>query len=95
MIHHKRRAFPDRSGAHPERIFGILIQITREARGFENSDANEGCRGHLFFFFWELIFRKPVTLKAREMAQQVGLFLLIGLMVLAFYNDIMRYLIKE
>ncbi|HEY3309328.1 MAG TPA: RIP metalloprotease RseP [Desulfuromonadaceae bacterium] len=47
--------------------------------------------GHLFFYFWELIFRKPVSQKTREYAQQVGLFLLLSLMVLAFYNDIVRY----
>lgn len=47
--------------------------------------------GHLFFYFWELLFKKPVSMKAREMAQQAGLVLLIGLMVLAFYNDISRY----
>jgi regulator of sigma E protease len=46
--------------------------------------------GHLFFYFWELIFRKPVSVKAREIAQQVGLVLLVSLMVLAFYNDIAR-----
>jgi regulator of sigma E protease len=49
--------------------------------------------GHLFFFAWEVVFRKPVSQKAREMAQQVGLFLLLSLMVLAFYNDIMRYVL--
>jgi regulator of sigma E protease len=47
--------------------------------------------GHLFFFFCELIFRRPVSQKVREYAQQVGLFLLMGLMVLAFYNDIIRF----
>lgn len=51
--------------------------------------------GHLFFYCWELIFRKPVSMKAREMAQQVGLVLLISLMVLAFYNDIVRYILKQ
>lgn len=51
--------------------------------------------GHLFFYFWELIFRKPVSMKAREMAQQVGLVLLVSLMVLAFYNDIVRYIFKQ
>ncbi len=51
--------------------------------------------GHLFFFSWELIFRKPVSMKARELAQQIGLVLLISLMVLAFYNDIVRYLVKQ
>lgn len=49
--------------------------------------------GHLIFYLWELIFRKPVSMRAREIAQQVGLALLIGLMVLAFYNDIARYLV--
>jgi regulator of sigma E protease len=51
--------------------------------------------GHLFFYFCELIFRKPVSMKVREMAQQAGLVLLIGLMVLAFYNDIVRYIFKQ
>jgi len=51
--------------------------------------------GHLFFYFCELIFRKPVSMKVREMAQQVGLVLLIALMVLAFYNDIVRYILKQ
>lgn len=51
--------------------------------------------GHLVFYGWELIFRKPVSMRARELAQQVGLILLIGLMVLAFYNDIVRYVLKQ
>lgn len=48
--------------------------------------------GHLFFNFFELIFRKPLSMRAREIAQQIGLLLLILLMILAFYNDIMRLL---
>jgi regulator of sigma E protease len=51
--------------------------------------------GHLFFFFWELVFRRPVSRKAREYAQQVGLMLLLGLMLLAFYNDIVRYFVGQ
>lgn len=51
--------------------------------------------GHLFFFFWELIFRRPISQKAREYAQQVGLMLLLGLMLLAFYNDIVRYFVGQ
>lgn len=47
--------------------------------------------GHLFFFFCELVIGRPVSQKVREYAQQVGLFLLLSLMVLAFYNDIIRY----
>ncbi len=46
--------------------------------------------GHLFFASFELIFRRPLSLKAREIAQQIGLVLLVMLMVLAFYNDIVR-----
>ncbi len=47
--------------------------------------------GHLLFYFIELIFRRPVPQKVREYAQQIGMVLLLGLMVLAFYNDIIRY----
>lgn len=46
--------------------------------------------GHLFFYLCEFVFRRPLSMRAREMAQQVGLILLLMLMVLAFYNDIMR-----
>jgi regulator of sigma E protease len=51
--------------------------------------------GHLVFYAWEWLFRKPVGMKTRELAQQVGLVLLIGLMVLAFYNDIVRYVVGQ
>jgi regulator of sigma E protease len=47
--------------------------------------------GHLFFYVYELIFRKPVHIKTRETAQQIGLVLLVGLMIFATYNDINRY----
>ncbi|TYO99533.1 regulator of sigma E protease [Geothermobacter ehrlichii] len=46
--------------------------------------------GHLFFYFCEFVFRKPLSMRARELAQQIGLALLIMLMILAFYNDINR-----
>jgi regulator of sigma E protease len=51
--------------------------------------------GHLLFFFMELIFRRPVPQKVREYAQQIGMVLLLGLMVLAFYNDIIRYFVSR
>jgi regulator of sigma E protease len=51
--------------------------------------------GHLLFFFIELIFRRPVPQKVREYAQQIGMVLLLGLMVLAFYNDIIRYFVTR
>ncbi len=46
--------------------------------------------GHILFFLIELIKGKPVSERNRERAQQVGLFMLLGLMVFAFYNDIVR-----
>ena len=46
--------------------------------------------GHLLFFSIEAIKGRPVSTKVREIAQQVGLFFLILLMVLVFYNDISR-----
>jgi regulator of sigma E protease len=46
--------------------------------------------GHLFFNLFELVFRRPLSLRTREIAQQVGLILILLLMVLAFYNDIVR-----
>ncbi len=46
--------------------------------------------GHLFFFLIEAIIRRPLADKPREIAQQIGLFLLIFLMLFAIFNDIMR-----
>jgi regulator of sigma E protease len=46
--------------------------------------------GHLFYYFIEVIKRKPVSDKVQMLGYQVGLFLVIGLSVLALYNDIMR-----
>ena len=46
--------------------------------------------GHLMFFSIEAATGRPVSLKTREMAQQVGILLLMMLMVFVFYNDIMR-----
>ncbi|MEI7817770.1 MAG: site-2 protease family protein, partial [Desulfuromonadales bacterium] len=51
--------------------------------------------GHLLFYFMEFIFRRPVPQKVREYAQQIGMVLLLGLMVLAFYNDIIRYFVNR
>jgi regulator of sigma E protease len=51
--------------------------------------------GHLLFYVMELIFRRPVPQKIREYAQQIGMVLLLGLMVLAFYNDIIRYFVTR
>ena len=48
--------------------------------------------GHLIFFLIEAVTGKPVNLRMREVAQQVGIVVLIMLMVFVFYNDITRIL---
>ncbi len=47
--------------------------------------------GHLLFFALEWILGRPVKLRHRERAQQVGVFILILVMIYAFYNDIARF----
>ncbi len=47
--------------------------------------------GHLFFFLLEWLIGRPMELKHREIAQQVGIFILILVMIYAFYNDIARF----
>jgi regulator of sigma E protease len=51
--------------------------------------------GHLLFFLVEAIIRRPVSVKHRELAQQVGIFILLLLMVYAFYNDLARFFEKQ
>jgi len=51
--------------------------------------------GHLLFFLVEAVIGKPVAVRHREVAQQVGIFLLMLLMVYAFYNDIARFFEKQ
>jgi regulator of sigma E protease len=46
--------------------------------------------GHLLFFSIEAIIRRPVSIKVREVAQQIGLFLLLLLIILVFYIDISK-----
>jgi regulator of sigma E protease len=46
--------------------------------------------GLIVFLIIELIMGRPLSLKKREMAQRIGFSLLIALMILVFYNDILR-----
>lgn len=51
--------------------------------------------GHLFFFLIEMTLGRPVSMKKREIAQQIGLFMIILLMAFVFYNDISRLLLNQ
>jgi regulator of sigma E protease len=48
--------------------------------------------GHLFFFMIEAVIGRRLTMKQMQVAQQAGMLLLGSLMLLVFYNDIMRLL---
>jgi regulator of sigma E protease len=51
--------------------------------------------GHLFFYFFEFVFRRPLSMRAREILQQVGLALIVMLMIFAFYNDFVKFQLFE
>lgn len=51
--------------------------------------------GHLLFFAIEIINGEPLSIRKREIAQQVGLVILVGLMLFAFYNDIMNLFFQK
>jgi regulator of sigma E protease len=46
--------------------------------------------GVIVFLLIELFIGRPISLKKRDVAQKVGIFLLVLLMVVVFYNDIER-----
>src|SRR5262249_25786949 len=46
--------------------------------------------GHLLFFVIEAVLGRPLSVRKREIAQQIGLALLMLLMVFALFNDITR-----
>lgn len=44
--------------------------------------------GHLMFFAFEALLRRPIPLRVREVAHLVGLMLIVGLMAISFKNDV-------
>jgi regulator of sigma E protease len=46
--------------------------------------------GHILFAFIEAARRRPLSLKTQLFFQRIGLFVLMGLVVFAFYNDLSR-----
>jgi regulator of sigma E protease len=50
--------------------------------------------GHIMFFTIEAAKRRPLSLRAREIASYVGLVLILSLLIFAFRNDIVRYWFK-
>jgi regulator of sigma E protease len=69
-------------------FFIALLSINLAVLNFLPIPVLDG--GHLLFFFIEAAIGRPVNTKMREIAQQVGIFILIVLMIFVFYNDITR-----
>ena len=48
--------------------------------------------GHLVYYIFEMLTGKPVSEKFQLIAQQFGMLVLFGIMIIAFYNDFARIL---
>ena len=48
--------------------------------------------GHLLFYLFEMLIGRPVPENIQHIGQQIGIIILFGIMILAFYNDFLRIL---
>lgn len=69
-------------------VFTAVISVNLGILNFLPIPVLDG--GHLVFFTIEAATRRPVSNKIREIAQQIGIFLLILLMIFVIYNDIVN-----
>ncbi len=69
-------------------FFIALISINLGILNFLPIPVLDG--GHLVFFAIEAVTGRPVSTKVREIAQQIGIAILLLLMIYVFYNDITR-----
>lgn len=69
-------------------VFTAVISINLGILNFLPIPVLDG--GHLMFFTIEMLSRRPVSIKVREVAQQFGIFLLVLLMIFVVYNDIVN-----
>ena len=77
-----------KEGLGPLAIFTAFISVNLAVLNLLPVPMLDG--GHLLFFAIEAVLGRPLSLKKREAAQQLGFVLLMILMVYAFYNDLMR-----
>jgi regulator of sigma E protease len=78
------------SGWIPYLLFVALISISLGVLNLLPIPLLDG--GHLMYYMFELVKGSPVSERAMEIGQQVGMALLFTLMVFALYNDITRLL---
>jgi regulator of sigma E protease len=50
--------------------------------------------GHLMYYLVEMVKGSPVSERVQIFGQKIGIAMLLGMMVVAFYNDILRLLVK-
>jgi regulator of sigma E protease len=77
-----------KEGLGPLAMFTAIISINLAVLNLLPVPMLDG--GHLFFFVIEGILGRPLSLRKREAAQQLGFVLLMMLMVYALYNDLVR-----
>jgi regulator of sigma E protease len=77
-----------REGFGPLAMFTAIISVNLAVLNLLPVPMLDG--GHLLFFVIEGVLRRPLSLKKREAAQQLGFVLLMLLMVYALYNDVVR-----
>jgi regulator of sigma E protease len=79
-----------RTGANSFLLFLALVSISLGIINLLPIPVLDG--GHLLYHLAEAIRRGPLPKEVMLWGQQIGILLLIGLMGLAFYNDIIRLL---
>ena len=77
-----------REGLAPLAMFTAIISVNLAVLNLLPVPMLDG--GHLFFFIVEAVLGRPLSLRKREAAQQLGFVLLMLLMVYALYNDLVR-----
>jgi regulator of sigma E protease len=77
-----------REGLAPLAMFTAIISVNLAVLNLLPVPMLDG--GHLFFFIIEAVLGRPLSLRKREAAQQLGFVLLMLLMVYALYNDLVR-----
>ena len=77
-----------RQGINYLTLFTALISVNLAVLNLLPVPMLDG--GHLLFFACEAVLGRPISLRKREVAQQVGFVLLMMLMVYAVYNDLAR-----
>jgi regulator of sigma E protease len=77
-----------KEGLGPLAVFTAFISVNLAVLNLLPVPMLDG--GHLFFFVIEAVLGRPLSLKKREAAQQLGFVLLMLLMVYALWNDLNR-----